>query len=133
MIGIRKSAGYHSPRDTLVFGVEQLPQLLPRADHVVLLRSGNEDTDGFMSPEQLLACKPGAILYNFGRGNALRSKDLLDHWHRLRGSFLDATEEEPLPAESPLVDPLPLSVFCSSLLRPKAEFAHAMVIDHRTG
>ena len=100
--GIRKSARHHSLRDTLVFGVEQLSQLLPQADHVVLLLSGNEDTDGFMSPERLLACKPGAILYNFGRGNALRSTDLLDHWDRLGGAFLDVTEEEPLPAVSPL-------------------------------
>ena len=55
-----------------------------------------------MSPERLLTCKPGAIRYNIGRGNALRSTDLLDHWDRLGGAFLDVTEEEPLLAESPL-------------------------------
>ena len=100
VIGKRKSAEYHSPRDTLVFGVEQLPKLLPQADHAVLLLPGNEDTDDFMSPERLLACKPGAILYNFGRCNALRvdgsARPLGSTW----GVFLDVTKEEPLAAES---------------------------------
>lgn len=83
-------------------GVDDLPNLLPIADHVVLLLPGTPDTEGFMHDKRLQLCKPNAYIYNFGRGNALRSVDLINHWDRLGGAFLDVIDEEPLPPESPL-------------------------------
>ena len=41
VIAIRKSTGPHSPRDTVVFGIEQLSQYLPQADRIVLLLPGD--------------------------------------------------------------------------------------------
>ena len=41
VIAIRKSTGPHSPRDTVVFGIEQLSQFLLQADRIVLLLPGN--------------------------------------------------------------------------------------------
>ncbi len=48
--------------------------------------------------------KEGAYIYNFGRGNSLIAEDLIPALRdgRLGGAFLDVTEEEPLPADSPL-------------------------------
>jgi D-2-hydroxyacid dehydrogenase (NADP+) len=85
-----------------VYPVNQLDELLPQADHVVLLLPANNDTNALMNTERLLKCKPGAYLYNFGRGNALTDEHLLAAWHHLGGAFLDVTEIEPLPVDSPL-------------------------------
>ena len=77
-------------------------QHLPRADHVILLLPGTSGTDRFMNPDRLAKMKPGAFIYNFGRGNALHSADLVSYWSHLGGAFLDVTDEEPLPNDSPL-------------------------------
>ena len=46
--------------------------------------------------------KPGSYIYNFGRGNSLTTADLLAALPHLGGAFLDVTDEEPLPTDSPL-------------------------------
>lgn len=85
-----------------VIATAEMQARLPDADHIVLLLPGSEDTDQFMSIERMRQCKPGAIVYNFGRGNALQSKDLIACMDHLGGAFLDVTDIEPLPADSPL-------------------------------
>lgn len=85
-----------------VRGLDRLHETLPLADHVVLLLPGSPDTDGILSRELLQQCKPGAYVYNFGRGNALRSDDLLASLGHLGGAFLDVVDEEPLVKSSPL-------------------------------
>lgn len=102
VIGVKRTPDSGTIKHIPVFGAERLIELLPQADHVILLLPGNEETNRFMSPEKLKACKPGAIIYNFGRGNALLTEDLLQHWDHLGGAFLDVTDEEPLPSDSPL-------------------------------
>lgn len=77
---------------------------LARADHVVLLLPGGDETRGFLSRERLGQAKPGAYVYNFGRGTTSLEADLL--WAieegRIAGAGLDVTEVEPLPKESRL-------------------------------
>ncbi|MEK9870383.1 MAG: NAD(P)-dependent oxidoreductase [Gammaproteobacteria bacterium] len=101
VIGVSRSAEPVAD-DIASINVDQLSQVLPEADHVVLLLPGSTDTDRFMNPARLRACKPGAYLYNFGRGNALHSQDLVDCWDHLGGAFLDVADEEPLPRDSQL-------------------------------
>lgn len=101
VIGVRRQVD-DSPGNIETYGINELPRLLAEADHVALLLPGTPETDRFMNIERLSACKPGAIIYNFGRGNALYSEDLIDCWSRLGGAFLDVTQEEPLPESSPL-------------------------------
>jgi phosphoglycerate dehydrogenase-like enzyme len=101
VIGVSRSAEPIAD-DIASVSVDELPQILPEADHIVLLLPGSTATNRFMDPTRLRACKPGAYLYNFGRGNALLSQDLLDCRDHLGGAFLDVTDEEPLPADSPL-------------------------------
>ncbi len=84
------------------FKEADLPKLLPEADHVVLLLPGNPSTDGYLSLERILQCKPGVYLYNFGRGNVLTSRDVAAAANHIGGAFLDVTDEEPLPPDSPL-------------------------------
>jgi phosphoglycerate dehydrogenase-like enzyme len=99
--GIRRQPE-QSASDLAVHGLDALVDLLPLADHVILLMPGDETTDGFMSPERLRLCKQGAVIYNFGRGNSLTTEALLPCLDHLGGAFLDVTDEEPLPPTSPL-------------------------------
>lgn len=77
---------------------------LALADHVILLLPGGEETRGFFDRERFRAMKPGAHLYNFGRGAAVAEADILWALEQglLAGVGLDVTEPEPLPAESAL-------------------------------
>jgi phosphoglycerate dehydrogenase-like enzyme len=77
---------------------------LPNADHVVLLLPGGSDTDGIFTAGHFKSMKPGACLYNLGRGNCYREEDLLSALQNgtLAGVGLDVFAKEPLPATSPL-------------------------------
>lgn len=87
-------------------GGNNLETHLASADHIVLLLPGGPQTRGFMHRNYLRLIKPGACLYNFGRGTTLLTDDLL--WALdntgLAGAGIDVTEEEPLPADSELWD-----------------------------
>lgn len=96
IIGVRQQA------DENTKGVSDLPQLLPNADHVILLLPGKEETNRFMNKERLAQMKQGSYIYNFGRGNSLHTEDLIPALDRLAGAFLDVTEIEPLPTDSAL-------------------------------
>jgi phosphoglycerate dehydrogenase-like enzyme len=87
-----------------VIPFERLEEELPRADHVVLVLPGGTETTGIFTPRHFNAMKPGAYLYNLGRGNCYREEDLLQalNYGTLAGAGLDVFAEEPLPPESPL-------------------------------
>ena len=85
-----------------VFGVEFLSELLPKADHIIVILPRIESDLGFLDKKLLFLCKPGAFVYNFGRGNAIRSEALESTLSHLGGVFLDVTDTEPLPKESKL-------------------------------
>lgn len=93
-----------SPFVDRVIAFDALEEALPEADHVVLLLPGGTATDGIFTARHFNALKPGAHLYNLGRGNCYREVDLvaaLEHG-RLAGAGLDVFADEPLPAFSPL-------------------------------
>lgn len=81
-----------------------LVEELPCADHVVFVLPGGAATDGIFTRDHFDAMKPGAYLYNLGRGNCYRETDLLSALQDgpLAGAGLDVFPEEPLPPESPL-------------------------------
>jgi phosphoglycerate dehydrogenase-like enzyme len=82
--------------------VSELDSCLGEADHVVLLLPGGNSTDRLFDLQRLLRCKKGAYIYNFGRGNAIVSADLVAAKEHIGGAFLDVVEEEPLDPGSPL-------------------------------
>ena len=83
---------------------DRLEEELPCADHVVLLLPGGRATDGIFTERHFNAMKPGAFLYNLGRGNCYREEDLITALKNgtIAGAGLDVFAEEPLPADSPL-------------------------------
>lgn len=91
-----------SPEGLEVRAIEALDDLLPRADHVVLILPGGPGTDRILDGRRLRLCKSGAYLYNFGRGNAVAGDDLIKAGSHLGGVFLDVVDEEPLSPDSPL-------------------------------
>jgi D-2-hydroxyacid dehydrogenase (NADP+) len=87
-----------------VITFDMIEEELPCADHVVLLLPGGAETDGIFTARHFSAMKPGAYLYNLGRGNCYREEDLADALNNgpLAGAGLDVFAEEPLPPDSAL-------------------------------
>jgi phosphoglycerate dehydrogenase-like enzyme len=83
---------------------DRLEVELPHADHVVLVLPGGAETDGIFTARHFNAMKPGAYLYNLGRGNCYCTADLEIALKNgpLAGAGLDVFAEEPLSPASPL-------------------------------
>jgi phosphoglycerate dehydrogenase-like enzyme len=86
-----------------VHGVDELPELLPRADIVVLVLPDTPGTRGLFGAELLGRLPDGALVVNVGRGGAIDTDALHAETAtgRLRAA-LDVTSPEPLPADHPL-------------------------------
>jgi phosphoglycerate dehydrogenase-like enzyme len=89
-------------RDDL-HGVDELVDLLPDADAVVVLAPLTEATRGLIGAAELGAMHDGALLVNAARGPVVDTDALLAHVTdgRLR-AVLDVTDPEPLPDGHPL-------------------------------
>src|SRR5690606_4679421 len=83
---------------------EQRLEALALADHVVCVLPGDTGTDRFLDAAAFAAVKPGAVVYNLGRGNAIDVGALTAALQagRIAGAFLDVVPDEPLPEGSPL-------------------------------
>ena len=81
-----------------------LPDLLPRADIVVLTCPLTPETQGMFNASAFRAMKPTAHLINVARGRVIDEIALIDALEqgRFSAAGLDCTVEEPLPATSPL-------------------------------
>ncbi|MFC6017592.1 2-hydroxyacid dehydrogenase [Plantactinospora solaniradicis] len=86
-----------------VYGVADLPELLPAADVVVLLVPLTEQTRGLVDARFLAAMSDGALLVNAARGPVADTEALVAELSTGRiSAALDVTEPEPLPAGHPL-------------------------------
>ena len=92
----------HSARDG-VHGTDELPELLPDADVVVLTLPLTPQTEGLVDAEFLATMADGALLVNVARGRIVDTEALLAELTsgRLRAG-LDVTDPEPLPDGHPL-------------------------------
>ncbi len=86
-----------------VRSVDELPELLPHADVVVLLVPVTDETVGLVDAGFLAAMPDGALLVNAARGVVVDTDALVAELTagRLRAA-LDVTEPEPLPDGHPL-------------------------------
>jgi phosphoglycerate dehydrogenase-like enzyme len=86
-----------------VHGVDELPQLLPRHDVVVVIVPLSEATRGLVDATFLAAMPDGALLVNVARGPVVDTEALLAETSSGRLlAALDVTDPEPLPQHHPL-------------------------------
>lgn len=87
-----------------IYQPSALPHLLPQVDVIVSALPSTRETRHLFNRELLACCKPTAILFNVGRGDAIQSEHLLEALKSGRPgvAILDVFEEEPLPPHDPL-------------------------------
>jgi phosphoglycerate dehydrogenase-like enzyme len=86
-----------------LYGSGDLDTALRGADIVALCLPSTPRTRGIMSRERLLAMKPGAMLLNAGRGDAIDQVALIEALREKRiYAGLDVATPEPLPKVHPL-------------------------------
>lgn len=81
-----------------------LPELLPRADFLILAAPHTPETEHVIGKAELALLKPGAVIINVGRGELIDERAMIRALEsgELGGAALDVFEEEPLPQDSPL-------------------------------
>lgn len=88
-------------------GIElmDLDTLLSRSDFVTLHLPLSSQTQGIINRSSLSRMKPGSYLINTARGGLVVERDLLDALQsgHLAGAGLDVFEQEPTPADNPLL------------------------------
>jgi len=98
-VGTRARNDHRGP----VHGVDELPELLPKADIVVLITPLNDATHHLVDKDFLARLPDGALVVNVARGPVVDTEALLNEVQsgRLRAA-LDVVDPEPLPADHPL-------------------------------
>jgi phosphoglycerate dehydrogenase-like enzyme len=86
-----------------IHGIDELPELLPEADIVVVGVPLNDSTTGLVDEAFLAGMRDGALLVNIARGLVADTDAILRSAESGRLRFaLDVTDPEPLPEGHPL-------------------------------
>jgi phosphoglycerate dehydrogenase-like enzyme len=86
-----------------VHTLDDLPELLPQADVVILIIPSTRETSGLVDSTFLGSMKEGALLVNVARGSVVVTDDLVAALESGRvHAALDVTDPEPLPQDHPL-------------------------------
>jgi phosphoglycerate dehydrogenase-like enzyme len=98
-----RSARPHRYAD-LVVSTEQLDEVLPEADFVLVTLPLTPETELLLDRRRLGLMKTGAGLINLGRARVVDYEALADRLKegRISGAVLDVFDPEPLPKSSPL-------------------------------
>ncbi len=104
VIGVRRHKGSVPPEADEMDTMDNLQNVLSRADVVASVLPGTPATTGLYNADFFAAMKEGSYFINCGRGTAVNQKDLRTALEsgRLAGAALDVAIPEPLPAEDPL-------------------------------
>lgn len=100
--GVARSAGERAGIEVVT--EEQLTDVLPTTDVLIMILPSTPETDKALGAEQLALLSPHAYLVNVGRGSTVDETALLEALTNgeLAGAALDVTAVEPLPSDSPL-------------------------------
>ena len=103
VLGVRHSG---KPSDYVdeMYTPDQLDQLLPKCDYVVVTLPHTPETHHLFGAKQFKQMKPSAFFINIGRGETVVEEELISALQedRIAGAGLDVFEKEPLGADSPL-------------------------------
>jgi len=153
VLGVRRDPSVSTPGIEAMYGLEQLLEVLPQADFVVLTVPLTNETEGLIDRVALRAMKPTTVLINIGRGGTIQETALIqalkEGW--IAGAGLDVFETEPLPQNSPLweldnliitphyaggtphYDDRALAIFLDNLQRYQAGKPLRNVVDKKLG
>ena len=92
-----------------VDGIDGLHSILRKSDCILLAMPSISETVNLIGREELKCLRPGTIICNVGRGNAINEESLIDALNGSSDDFaqnicasLDVFAQEPLPPDSPL-------------------------------
>lgn len=87
-----------------VLGPDEWRARLGAFDWVIIAVPSTGDTEKMIGAAELAAMKPSASILNFARGAVIDQPALVDALNQqgIAAAFLDVTDPEPLPADSPL-------------------------------
>lgn len=153
VLGVRRHPSNTLATVDAMYGPDQLLEILPEAEYVVLTIPLTYETRGMIGGQELRAMKPAACVVNIGRGGTIDEQALItalqEGW--IAGAGLDVFETEPLPEDSPLwkmenviitahysgwnpyYDERALEIFLDNLRRYKAGEPLGNVVDKRLG
>ncbi|MEE8391234.1 MAG: D-2-hydroxyacid dehydrogenase, partial [Anaerolineae bacterium] len=77
VLGVRRDPTVGAPGVETMFGPDQLLELLPEADFVVLTIPLTHETQGMIGEQELHAMKPTAYIVNVGRGGIIQENVLI--------------------------------------------------------
>jgi phosphoglycerate dehydrogenase-like enzyme len=102
--GVTRSGKGDAEHAEKTVAANQLDEVLPQADYVVLAAPETRETQQLLSAARIAKMKRSARLVNLGRGSLVDETALLRALESgaLAGAALDVTGTEPLPPESPL-------------------------------
>ena len=105
ILGIRRTARPHRAVHEM-HGPEDLSQLLPKADFVLVATPLTGDTRHLIGRAEFDLMKPGAGFINIGRAAVVDYTALSEKLQtgEISGAVLDVFDPEPLPSSSPLWD-----------------------------
>ena len=85
----------------VMYGMDSLEELLPKADIVAMSLPGNASTYHVLSRERIALLSDNAVVLNVGRGTAIDTDALADALYtgKIAGAALDVTDPEPLPPD----------------------------------
>ena len=103
VLAVRENPGKGPEGADAVYGSEQINEVLPQADYVLLCTPVTPATTGIINAARLSKMKSDAYLINVARGPLIDEPALLDALQKrnIAGAALDVFNEEPLPASSP--------------------------------
>lgn len=117
VIGVRCSGRPHPAVNRMV-GPDELHDVLPAADFLLIAAPLTSGTRGMIGAAELDLLRRGCSIVNIGRAGIMDYNALAERLAdgRLRGAVLDVFDPEPLPPSSPLWDTPNLMVIphCSS-------------------
>jgi phosphoglycerate dehydrogenase-like enzyme len=104
VIGVDARRDDRPPGVTEIHAPQDLDDVLPRGDFVILTIPHTPETEGLFNAQRFGLMKRSAFFINIGRGKTTRLDDLVEALRsgQIAGAALDVFEQEPLPRDHPL-------------------------------
>ncbi|MGI6199492.1 MAG: D-2-hydroxyacid dehydrogenase [Christensenellales bacterium] len=104
VIAVKRTAAEPPDCVAALYDFSGVDQVIRESDLVCLCLPHTPATHHILDERRLAMMKPGAMVFNIGRGGLIDQDALIDALRqgRLAGAGLDVTDPEPLPADSPL-------------------------------